>query len=58
MEILGLKPDEVLIREAMVKPQRKIIDSAQIEASEYNLLSKKNLKNLDRRSEKQHIFAS
>ena len=37
---LGLNPDEVLSREAMVKPHRTIIDSAQKQESDFNILSR------------------
>jgi len=37
---LGLDPNEVLSREAMVKPYRTVIDPAQREEAEFNLLSK------------------
>ena len=37
---LGLDPNEVLSREAMVKPRRTIIDPAQRQESEFNILSR------------------
>lgn len=39
-ETLGLNPDEVLSREAMVKPHRTIIDPAQKMESDFNILSR------------------
>ena len=39
-ETLGLNPNEVLIREAMVKPHRTIIDPTQRQDSDFRILSK------------------
>ena len=38
MKALGLKPEELLIRDAMNKPNRTIIDSEQNEQKQFEIL--------------------